>query len=100
MLMPRIHKLSFPTYDGKEDPLPWINRCEQFFRGQKTRRTIKSGQGGDDWAYFARCVNERFGPPTWRNPLGELASLRKTTTIDDYIERFPVHIAWADTLDE
>ena len=43
MLTPRIHKLSFPTYDGKEDPLPWINRCEQFFRGQKTRRTIKSG---------------------------------------------------------
>lgn len=28
----RPHKLSFPTYDGKEDPLPWLNRCEQFFR--------------------------------------------------------------------
>ena len=28
MLTPCIHKLSFPTYDGKEDPLSWINRCE------------------------------------------------------------------------
>jgi hypothetical protein len=26
------HKLTFAAYDGKEDPLPWLNRCEQFFR--------------------------------------------------------------------
>jgi hypothetical protein len=25
------HKLLFPTYDGTEDPLPWLNRCDQFF---------------------------------------------------------------------
>jgi hypothetical protein len=35
VLQPRIHKLTFPTFDSKEDPLPWLNRCEQFFRGQK-----------------------------------------------------------------
>lgn len=29
-----FHKLEYPTFDGKEDPLPWLNRCEQFFRGQ------------------------------------------------------------------
>jgi hypothetical protein len=23
------HKLLFPTFDGSEDPLPWLNRCEQ-----------------------------------------------------------------------
>jgi len=32
---PRVH-LEFPTFDGKEDPLPWLNRCETFFRGQNT----------------------------------------------------------------
>ena len=37
-----------------------------------------------DWAYFARCVNERFGPLTRDNPLDKLASLRKTGTIYDY----------------
>jgi hypothetical protein len=26
--MAHIHKLAFPTYDGKEDPLPWINCCD------------------------------------------------------------------------
>jgi hypothetical protein len=31
VLMLRIHKLLFPTYHGKKEPLPWINRCEQFF---------------------------------------------------------------------
>jgi hypothetical protein len=29
-------RLEFPTYDGKEDPLPWLNRCETFFRSQGT----------------------------------------------------------------
>ena len=32
-------KLEFPTFDGKEDPLPWLNRCETFFRGQHARCT-------------------------------------------------------------
>jgi hypothetical protein len=22
------HKLLFPTYDGTDDPLPWLNRCD------------------------------------------------------------------------
>ena len=35
--VPCYHKLSFPTYDGKEDPLGWLLKCEQFFRGQQTR---------------------------------------------------------------
>jgi hypothetical protein len=30
------HKLLFPTYDSTEDPLPWLNRCDQFFRIQET----------------------------------------------------------------
>jgi hypothetical protein len=49
---------------------------------------------------FAKCVNERFGPPTERNPLGELTSLRKTGTVDDYTERFLAHVARASHLDE
>lgn len=34
--VPRFHKLLFTIFDGKEDPLPWLNRCEQFFKGQWT----------------------------------------------------------------
>lgn len=32
---PRV-RLEFPTFEDKEDPLPWLNRCETFFRGQGT----------------------------------------------------------------
>lgn len=24
---PRYHKLEFPSYDGKDDPLGWLQRC-------------------------------------------------------------------------
>ena len=37
----QYHKLEFPTYDGTEDPLDWLNRCEQFFRGQRTMEEEK-----------------------------------------------------------
>lgn len=53
-----------------------------------------------DWDYFARCINERFGPPARRNPLGKLASLRKTNTVDDYTEGFLAHVARARALNE
>lgn len=43
VLQPRIHKMSLPTFDGKEDPLSWLNHCKQFFKGQKTQKTSKSG---------------------------------------------------------
>ncbi|KAI4986587.1 hypothetical protein ZWY2020_019217 [Hordeum vulgare] len=33
---PRFAKLNFTTYEGTEDPLNWLNQCEQFFRGQRT----------------------------------------------------------------
>ena len=39
--VPKYHKLTFATYDGKEDPLGWLNKCEQFFRGQMTREVDK-----------------------------------------------------------
>jgi hypothetical protein len=38
---PKYHKISFETYDGKEDLLGWLNNCEQFFRGQLTREVVK-----------------------------------------------------------
>jgi hypothetical protein len=35
--IPCFHKLSFPTFNGKEDPLDWLKKCEQFFYDQQTR---------------------------------------------------------------
>jgi TolA-binding protein len=35
-LPPPVHKLRFPKYDGSEDPLDWLHKCEQFFCNQGT----------------------------------------------------------------
>jgi hypothetical protein len=113
------HKLAFATYDG-EDPFPWLNWHKQFFKGQRTPKSQKTwygfyhltgtaqqwymrlSQDTDvmDWVSFAWRVNERFGPPTRCSPLGELASLRKTGTVDGYMECFLAHVARAGNLDE
>ena len=29
-------KMLFPTFDGMGNPLPWLNRCELYFRGHNT----------------------------------------------------------------
>jgi len=31
----RPPKIPFPTYDGESDPLTWLNKCENFFRGHR-----------------------------------------------------------------
>lgn len=33
-MIPRYTKLDFQTYNGSEDPLIWLHRCEQFFDNQ------------------------------------------------------------------
>jgi hypothetical protein len=30
--LPTYHKLDFPKFDGSGDSLPWLNRCEHYFR--------------------------------------------------------------------
>ncbi|CAN6373430.1 unnamed protein product [Urochloa humidicola] len=69
-------KLTFPYYDGKEDPLPWPNKCEQFFVGHVTPEDKKVWYASYhlvgaaqqwfmrlnkerhiiDWSYFISCV--------------------------------------------
>jgi hypothetical protein len=102
------HKLLFPTYDGTKDPLPWLNRCEQFFRIQSTEEAgkvflaafymtgdaaqwyalVERNHGTSDWAAFVKLVNQRFGPPLRGNMLGELIQLKRETTVADYQSRF------------
>jgi hypothetical protein len=102
------HKLLFPTYDGTEDPLPWLSRCEQFFIIQKTEDVgrvflvafymtgdavqwftlVERNCGTPDWAEFVKLVNQRFEPPLHGNALGELIQLKRDTTVANYQSRF------------
>jgi hypothetical protein len=38
---PRFQKMNFPCYDGKSDPLIFINRCESYFHQQRTMAAEK-----------------------------------------------------------
>jgi hypothetical protein len=41
LLNAATYKLRFPKYDSSNDPLPWLHRCEQFFRATHTLETEK-----------------------------------------------------------
>ncbi|KAJ1253618.1 hypothetical protein BS78_K226700 [Paspalum vaginatum] len=117
-LVPRYHKLEFPTFGGKEDPLGWLNRCEQFFKGQRTLEgdkvwlafyhltgvaqpwftMVERTNPTMSWAMFKDLCNDCFGPLLRNNPLGELARLHFRTTIKDYQERFSTLLCHADPM--
>jgi hypothetical protein len=102
------HKLKFPKFDGSDDPLPWLNRCEQYFHVRRTpehqRVTFAAFYLLDDaqlwfnrmepnggrltWPQFVQLVNAQFGPPLIDSPIDELAMLRRTGTVDDYSKCF------------
>ncbi|KAK5787464.1 hypothetical protein PVK06_042118 [Gossypium arboreum] len=107
-MVPRYSKMEFPTYDGVGDPLGWLKRCENFFGNQRTNEEDKVGlasfhllgeaqlwfdqieeeEANLDWERFRECCHVRFGPPMSNNPLGELANLRQTGTVEEYQRQF------------
>ncbi|KAL4366769.1 hypothetical protein GQ457_05G003480 [Hibiscus cannabinus] len=107
-MVPRYSKMEFPTYDGVGDPLGWLKRCEKFFGNQRTNEDDKVGlaafhllgeaqlwfdqveeeEADLDWGRFKECCHVRFGPPMSNNPLGELANLKQTGTVEEYQSQF------------
>ncbi|CAI9261026.1 unnamed protein product [Lactuca saligna] len=106
--VPRFAKMEFPTYDGRGNPIEWLQRCEDFFEEQQTpteawvRHATFSLQGRAigwyhnlrrmknrlNWFEFSEECKIKFGPPMSINPLGELTRLRQTGTMEDYCEGF------------
>jgi hypothetical protein len=93
--------------------LSWLQRCDQFFRAARTakvekvwlaafymegiaqqwyyrfeRNRLDNNQGDPSWSQFCELVNQRFGPPTRSNPLGELCHLRCIGSVDAYQSDF------------
>ncbi|KAI4993622.1 hypothetical protein ZWY2020_007935 [Hordeum vulgare] len=106
---PRFAKLNFTTYDGAEDPLNWLNQCEQFFRGQRTlaldrtwlvsyhlRGTaqtwyyaLEQDEGGmPPWDRFRELCLLRLGAPIHGSRLAAIGRLPFTSTVEDYADRF------------
>lgn len=113
--------MSFLTYDGKEDPLGWLNRCDAFFRAQNIREADKVGlasfhmlgiaqhwfhmlerDAGPDgcigWPMFKSLCHQRFGPPLCTNHLLDLARLPFQGSVASYQEEFLAKMAHASPL--
>lgn len=117
---PKHWRPEFPKYDGKSDPLAFLNQCESFFHQQRImpeERTwmasynlqdaaqlwymqIQEDEGTPSWPRFKELLHLRFGPPLRAAPLFELANCRRTSTVEEYQERFQSLLPRAGRLDE
>lgn len=86
--IPRYTKLDFPTFNGEEDPLSWLRKCERFFKHQNTPEhewvgtasfhmsskaqtwynQLEEREPDMQWEEFKRYCSLRFGPPMRENP--------------------------------
>ncbi|XP_037410060.1 uncharacterized protein LOC119272760 [Triticum dicoccoides] len=101
---PRFQKMDFPKFDGKSDPLAFLNRCESFFHQQRIAEEekvwmasynlegsaqlwymqVQCDEGTPPWRRFSELLNLRFRPPLRANPLGELMACKRTTSVVDF----------------
>jgi hypothetical protein len=105
---PREPKLTFPRFDGESDPLPWLNKCDGFFRGYCTLEEDRVWMASlhldgvaVQWFFqlerdlgvisslrFAEYVSLRFGPPIRSNTLGQIKELQRTGSVEEYQRQF------------
>jgi hypothetical protein len=117
---PKFQKLDFPRYDGKSDPLLFVNRCESYFRQQRTMGEervwmasynlegiaqhwfiqLQDDEGMPPWGRFKELLQLRFGPALRSAPLFELAECRRTGSVEDYSNRFQELLSRAGRLDK
>jgi hypothetical protein len=108
VFLPTTHKLEFSKFDGTSDPLPWLNHCERYFLVCRTPEhqhvafdafyllddaqlwfhRLELNGGWPTWPQFVQLVNARFGPPLTDSPVGALAMLRLSGSVDDYAKQF------------
>ncbi|CAD6220852.1 unnamed protein product [Miscanthus lutarioriparius] len=117
-VVPKYHKITFDTYDGRDDPLGCLNKCEQFFHGQLTREVdkvwmasyhlkgvaqqwylvLETDIGRPSCPDFRRYCLQRFGPALNTNHLADLARLPFGANVDAYMEAFQARAAHAGDL--
>ncbi|XP_066379502.1 uncharacterized protein [Miscanthus floridulus] len=117
-MVPKYHKITVDTYDGRDDPLGWLNKCEQFFHGQLTREVdkvwmasyhlkgvaqqwylvLETDIGRPTWPDFRQYYLQRFGPALNTNHLADLARLPFGANMDAYMEAFQARAVHAGDL--
>jgi hypothetical protein len=117
---PKFQRMEFPRYDGKSDPLIFINKCESYFRHQRTMPEekvwmasynmddvaqlwflqLQEDEGTPPWGRFKELLNLRFGPALRSAPLFELTECRCTGSVEEYSNRFQALLSRAGRLQE
>jgi hypothetical protein len=117
---PTFQKMDFPRYDGKSNPLIFINRCVSYFHQQRTMAEekvwmasynledmaqlwyiqLQEDEGMPRWGRFKDLLNLRFGPPLRAAPLFELTECRSSGTVEEYSNRFQALLPHAGRLNE
>ena len=112
--------MDFPQYDGKSDPLIFVNRCESYFHQQRIMEEekvwmasynleegaqmwyiqVQQDEGTSSWRRFKEMRNLRYGLPLRSAPLAELADCRRTSTVAEYQDRFQALLPRTGPLDE
>jgi hypothetical protein len=111
--VPRYYKLSFLMHDDKEHPLGWLNRCEHFFRAQRTRDAdkvwlasfhmtgpaqhwyymLERDAGNISWHTFKAFCQQQFGLAVGINHRADLAQLPFRGSVNDYQDTFLAKMA-------
>jgi hypothetical protein len=118
-VVPRFYKLEFTTYNGLDDPLNWLNHCEQLFSGQQTPPadytwlaayhlrgdaltwyfTLVQDEGQPSWERLKELCHLQFGPPVCGSRLAELGRIHFHSIVQDYTDRFNMVLCHAQNLD-
>jgi hypothetical protein len=116
----QFQKMDFPRYDGKSDPLSFINRSESYFHQQRIMEEekvwkasynledgaqlwymqVQTDEGTPSWRQFKELLNLRYGPPLRAAPLSQLTECRRTSTVVEYQDRFQALLARTGPLTE
>jgi hypothetical protein len=117
---PKFQKWDFPRFDGKTDPLLFINKCESYFRQQRTLAEqqvwmalynlegiaqhwyiqLQEDEGTPSWSRFRELLNLRFEPALCSAPFFELIECRRTSTVKEYSNRFQELLPHVDRMAE
>jgi hypothetical protein len=116
---PHRPNFSFPHYDGDSDPLPWLNKCDTYFRGTGVHQDERVWQVslhlegvaaewfyalerdlGDmlTWTRFIEFIQMHFEPPLRFNGMADLKELKHTGTVEEYSRQFLTLLCRCDNM--
>jgi hypothetical protein len=106
---PKVAKIDFPRYGGKDDPTTWIYKVEQFFEFHGTNeedrlplaayhldgdaqlwyQLFKEGEATEvTWEALKEGLHTRYGPTMFEDFFGDLSKLKQEGSVREYQAQF------------